>query len=192
MPPNNYIPGIFPEYNRIFTSFGKLHPSLFCPVGPLQPIGPITRFLVWLSKRLLSNAFPSGLRLRSRRTGPRRRCLGLRHSSLLFVFACGEPVFTVGASVFATLRISSSSPMANRSSPQAPRSLPEAWRKPCRCSQIARGPPVDGRRWCPQHALLLLVRPVYHTGQAGPYTGQTGWSDYDQHRSHDQIFTINL
>ena len=124
MPPNNYIPGIFPGYNRIFTSFGKLHPSLFCPLGPLQPIGPITRFPARLSKCLLFDAFPSGLRLRSRRPGLRRRHLGLRRrrlglrlSPLLFVFACDEPVFAVGASVFVTLRFSSSSPVANRSSP---------------------------------------------------------------------------
>ena len=101
MPPNNYIPEIFPGYNHIFTSFGKLHPSLFCPLGPLQPIGPITRFPARLSKRLLSDAFPSGLRLRSRRPGLRRRHLGLRLSPLLFVFACGEPVLAAGASVFA-------------------------------------------------------------------------------------------
>ena len=117
MPPNNYIPGIFPGYNRIFTSFGKLHPSLFCPLGPLQPIGPITRFPVRLSKRSLFDAFPSGLRLRSRRPGFSRRRLGLRLSPLLFVFACGQPVFTVGASVFATLRFSSSSPVVNQSLP---------------------------------------------------------------------------
>ena len=175
MPPNNYIPGIFPGYNRIFTSFGKLHPSLFCPLGPLQPIGPITRFPARLSKRSLFDAFPSGLRLRSRRPDFRRRCFGLRLSPLLFVFACGQPVFAVGVSVFAslrfsssspspcgepvlaagapvfaTLRFSSSSPVANWSSPQAPRSSPEAWRRPCRCSQIARGPSIDGRRWHPQ------------------------------------------
>ena len=117
MPPNNYIPEIFAGYSRIFTSFGKLHPSLFCPLGPLQPIGPITRFPSWLSKRLLSDAFPSGLRLRSRRPSLRRRCLGLRLSPLLFVFACDEPVFAIGVSVFATLRFSSSFPVANRSSP---------------------------------------------------------------------------
>ena len=87
MPPNNYIPGIFPRYNRIFTSSGKLHPSLFCPLGPLQPIGPITRFSARLSKRSLSDAFPSGLRVRSRCPGLRRRRLGLRLSPLLFVFA---------------------------------------------------------------------------------------------------------
>ena len=40
MPPNNYIPGIFPGYNHISTSFDKLHPYLFCLLGPLQPIGP--------------------------------------------------------------------------------------------------------------------------------------------------------
>ena len=126
IPPNNYISGIIPGYNRIFTSFGKLHPSLFCPLGPLQPIGPITRFPSRLWKRLLSDAFPSGLRLRSRRPGlrPRRPGLcprrpGLRLSSLLFIFACGEPVFAVGASVFVTLRFSSSSPVAPRSSPEA-------------------------------------------------------------------------
>ena len=117
MPPNNYIPGIISGYNYIFTSFGKLHPSLFCPLGPLQPIGPITRFPARLSKRSLSEAFPSGLRLRSRCPGLCRRCLGLRLSSLLFVFACDEPVFAVGALVFATLRFSSSSPVANQSSP---------------------------------------------------------------------------
>ena len=33
-------------------------------------------------------------------------------------------------------------------------------------------------------ALILPVRPVYQTDQTGPYTGQTGWSDHDQHRSH--------
>ena len=117
MPPNNYIPGIFPGYNRIFTSSGKLHLSLFCPLGPLQPIGHITKFSARLSKRSLSDAFPSGLRVRSRRPGLRRRCLGLRLSPLLFIFACDEPVFAVGASVFATLRFSLSSPVANRSSP---------------------------------------------------------------------------
>ena len=117
MPPNNYIPGIFLGYNCIFTSFGKLHPSLFCPLSPLQPIGPITIFPSRLSKCLLSDAFPSGLRLHSRRPCLRPRCPGLRHSSLLFVFACGEPVFAVGVSVFVTLRFSSSTPVANRSSP---------------------------------------------------------------------------
>ena len=117
MPPNNYIPGIFPGYNCIFTSFGKLHPSLFCPLGPLQPIGPITRFPARLSKCLLSDAFPSSLRLRSRRPGLRPRRPGLRLSSLLFVFACGEPFFAVGTLVFVTLHFSSSSPVANRFSP---------------------------------------------------------------------------
>jgi len=163
MPPNNYIPGIFPGYNRIFTSFGKLHPNLFCLLGPLQPIGPrlahhhsvnkipfaasealtLRRLpllvfdfaicalvfaagaLVFASLRLSlpsplaprsspyapwsSPLFPC-LRLRLWRLGLRRRRLGLHHSSLVLLFARG-------ASVFVTLRFSSSSPVAPRSSP---------------------------------------------------------------------------
>ena len=88
MPPNNYIPGIFPGYNCIFTSFGKLHPSLFCPLGPLQD-------------------FVRGF----------RSAYSPTPSLLVFDFAVGALVFAVGASVFASLRFSSSSPVTNRSSP---------------------------------------------------------------------------
>ena len=41
-------------------------------------------------------------------------------------------------------------------------------------------------------ALMLPVRPVYQTGQTGPYTGQAGSSDHDQHRSHVQNLPINF
>ena len=88
MPPNNYIPEIFPGYSRIFTSFGKLHPSLFCPLGPLQD------FL-----RGFRNAYSP------------------TPSLPVFDFAVGALVFALRALVFAYLRFSSSSPVANRSSP---------------------------------------------------------------------------
>ena len=76
MPPNNYIPGIFPGYNRIFTSFGKLHPSLFCPFGPLQD-----------SLRGFRSAYSPTPFL------------------LVFDFTVGALVFTLGALVFASLRL---------------------------------------------------------------------------------------
>ena len=88
MPPNNYIPGIFPGYNRIFTLFGKLHPSHFCPLGPLQD-----------SLRGFRSAYSP------------------TPSLLVFDFAVSALVFALGALVFASLRFSSYSPVANRSSP---------------------------------------------------------------------------
>ena len=124
MPPNNYIPGIFLGYNRISTSFGKLHPNLFCPLGPLQPIGPRLAHLhsVNNSLRGFRSAYsptPSfaGLRLRNLRPGLRRRRLGLRLYSFIFAFAFGYSVFAACALIFATLRLSSSPPLAPRSSP---------------------------------------------------------------------------
>ena len=89
MPPNNYIPGIFPGYNRIFTLFGKLHPSLFCPLGPLQPIRP--RLAHHHSVNKIPFAASEALTLRS-------------IPLLVFDLAIGALVFAVGALVFATLR----------------------------------------------------------------------------------------
>jgi len=125
MPPNNYIPGIFPGYNRISTSFGKLHPNLFCLLGPLQPIGPRLAHLHSVNKipfaspeALTLRRLPLlGLRLRNLRPSLRRRRPGLHLSSLIFAFTFGASVFAVGASIFVTLRFSSSSPVAPRSSP---------------------------------------------------------------------------
>jgi len=184
MPPNNYIPGIFPGYNRISTSFGKLHPNLFRLLGPLQPIGPrlahhhsvnkipfaasealtLRRFpllvfdfaicalvfaagaLVFASLRLSlssplapwsspyapwSSPLFACLRLRLWRLSLRRRRLGLLHSSLIFIFACGASVFARSLKPFDC-------------------SACRAARRLCRCIQIACGPSVDGRRWRPQ------------------------------------------
>ena len=120
MPPNNYIPRIFPGYNRIFTSFGKLHPNLFCLLGPLQPIGPR------LAHRHSVNKIPFAA----------SEALTLRRLPLLvFDFAICALVFAVGALVFA------------RSLKPFDCSACRAGRRPCRCIQIARGPSVDGRRW---------------------------------------------
>ena len=139
MPPNNYIPGVQPYFYIIWLITSE----------PLLPIGPITAN--WAHYKILCAAFEArtlrrlpfrssslqsapwssplfaSLRLRLWRTGLRRRRLGLRHSSLLFVFACGELVFAVGASVFA------------RSLKPFDCSACRAGRRPC-CIQIAHGP----------------------------------------------------
>ena len=109
IPPNNYIPGIFPGYNRISTSFGKLHPNLFCLLGPLQPIGPRLAHLHSVNK--IPFAASEVLTLR-------------RLPLLVFDFAICALVFAVGALVFASLRLSLPSPLAPRSSPYAPWSSP--------------------------------------------------------------------
>ena len=100
MPHNNYIPKIFPGYNCISTSFGKLHPNLFCLLGPLQPIGPRLAHLHSVNK--IPFAASEVLTLR-------------RLPLLVFNFAFCALVFVIGALVFASLRFSS---------PYAPRSLP--------------------------------------------------------------------
>ena len=109
IPPNNYIPGIFPGYNRISTSFGKLHPNLFCLLGPLQPIGP--RLAHHHSVNKIPFAAFEALTL---------RCLPL----LVFDFAICALVFAAGTLVFTSLRLSLPSPLAPRSSPYAPWSSP--------------------------------------------------------------------
>jgi len=121
IPPNNYIPGIFSGHNRIFTSLRRLHPGPFLPIGPLQPTSPRFahhRLANTIPSRLLKCSLPyaflcwSSSSRTAHRPSPRFACLrlrlrrlGLRLSSLGFVFA-------FGALVFASLRSSSSSPSA--------------------------------------------------------------------------------
>ena len=109
MPPNNYIPGIFLGYNRISTSFDKLHPYHFCLLGPLQPIGPRLAHLHSVNK--IPFAASEALTLR-------------RLPLLVFDIAICSLVFAIGVLVFASLRFSLSSPVAPRSSPYAPQSSP--------------------------------------------------------------------
>jgi len=125
MPPNNYIPGIFPGYNCIFTSFWQITFEPLLPIGPItahwaqtrsSPFGEQDSFRGFRNAYSPTHSF-TGLRLRNLRPVLRRRRPGLRLSSLIFAFAFGASIFAVCALVFATLRLSSSSPVAPRSSP---------------------------------------------------------------------------
>ena len=125
MPPNNYIPGIFSGYNCIFTSFWQITSEPLLPIGPItahwaqtrsSPFGEQDSLRGFRSAYSPTPSFAS-LRLRTLHPGIRRRRLGVRLSSLIFAFAFGASVFAVCALVFATLRLSSSSPLAPRSLP---------------------------------------------------------------------------
>ena len=107
--------------------FASLRLSLPSPLAPRS-----SPYASW------SSPLFACLRLRLWRLGLHRMRLGLRRSSLLFVFACGASVFARSLKPFDC-------------------SACRAGRRPCHCIQIARGPSVDGRRWRPQHSLLLVV-----------------------------------
>ena len=94
MPPNNYIPRIFPGTTVFlhhlvnYIRASSAHWAHYSPLGPLQD-----------SLRGFRSTYSP------------------TPSLLVFDFAVGALVFALGALVLASLRFSSSSPVANRSSP---------------------------------------------------------------------------